>query len=217
MERGQELLAKSVLIYNGIDLSPKPVLKEQTHALLRLVVVSRCIREKGWELLIRAVQEINSERSLVELSLVGDGDFLLYLKKTYGHLHYIMFEGMQATPETYIATADVCCFPTMYANESLPNSILEYQLQAKPIISSNLGDIAEMMQVAGETCGYLAPTDCSEELLQNFFRDKIKSYLYDRTLINLHGQIALKCVQRFDLKICAERYVQVYEEIIEHA
>lgn len=212
MKKGVQLLEKSRRIYNGISLVKKKKIQRADEGVLKVLVLSRCIREKGWELLIKAVTALNKSGENVQLHLVGDGEFLPYLKGQYEHLPFLFFHGMQSMTDPFIAAADVCCFPSLYANESLPNSILEYMLHAKPVIASRLGDIPVMMHCEDETCGFIAVENASENDLQKFFEEKIKTYLYDPSLIAKHGSLAFECVQKFDLKNCANSYLQVYRE-----
>jgi glycosyltransferase involved in cell wall biosynthesis len=214
-EKKETLLNKTVKIYNGLNIDTNPtVMTRSSHGTLKLAVVSRCIKEKGWEILIKAVKRINEDQTLVELNLVGDGDHLDYLKQTYSGEKGILFAGKSLDVNSEIAKADVCCFPSVYPNESLPNSVLEYMTLGKPVVSTNVGEVSNMITQNDVTCGFISAKKESESQLITFFEEKIKVYLSNRELIKEHGKLALELVKRFDIKDTADNYLKIYKKSI---
>lgn len=207
----ESLLAKTIKIYNGINHIPSSDLAEpEIHSALRAVVVSRCIPEKGWDIVIEAVKRINSPDRKIHLTLVGDGPFLPALRSEFLPDDNIVFAGKQMDVFPFIAQANVCCFASTYKNESLPNSILEYMSCGKPIITTDIGETREMVTHEGLVCGFIAPAGKEHNELVDFFEKKIRVYMENVSLLREHGRIARNCIKKFDIQRTADQYLSLY-------
>lgn len=119
----------------------------------RLVYMSRILPEKGPQLAIQAVVEIN--RQFEETRLVLDlwGPIQKgqeqWFQDTLGDLSAIRYCGVVAPekiPET-LASYDAMLFPTFYSGEGFPGAILDAQIAGLPIIASDWLDNAEFVEV----------------------------------------------------------------------
>ncbi|MFF3923928.1 glycosyltransferase [Paenibacillus lactis] len=112
-------------------------------------IVSRAIKEKGWEASIQAIIEFNKESSQkAHLILVGNGEYARSLKMKYGefdYIHFIMETRKASEWIGWIKIFDIALLPSFYISESLPNSIIEYLAYQKPVISTNIGEIPTML------------------------------------------------------------------------
>jgi glycosyltransferase involved in cell wall biosynthesis len=120
-----------------------------------LCFVSRAIPEKGWEEAIEAVKFANaSSKRCIHLLLIGDGpefDRLSSRPKP----DYVRFLGFRPNVMDYFATSDLGFLPSRFQGESCPLVLIECLLAGKPMLASNIGEIAQLLRtgegVAGET------------------------------------------------------------------
>ncbi|MEK3789516.1 glycosyltransferase [Paenibacillus sp. FSL K6-1230] len=141
-------------VYYGYDLQSIP---EKDKAILGIKqndfvfgLVSRAIKEKGWEESIQAIIKLNKEsNSNSHLILVGDSEYSKALKekyKNYDYIHFIMDLREPSEWIGWVKVFDVALLPTYFISESLPNSVIEYLAYDKPVISTNIGEIRYMIQ-----------------------------------------------------------------------
>lgn len=214
LKNSDKILEKTIKIYNGVFIN-EPKLNTITYNFhkqpMKVIIVSRCIEEKGWDIVIEAVLELINENKNITLDLLGDGDYLESLQKKYQFPGKINFHGKITKTEPYIINSHVCCFPSIHKTESFPNSILEYMQYGKPIISTAGGEIPLMMKSNNnETCGYLTPDNYTKKELTLFFKEKLNSYIENPEQILIHGRIALNCIKKFDIKKTAQSYLNIY-------
>ncbi len=99
---------------------------------------------KGVDLILEAIAELNKERR-VTLTLAGDGvQFEEYklLAKTLGVEHLVNFVGRVPIAEAF-AMGRIFVLPSRF--ESFPYVIMEAIAAEKPIVSTNVGGIAEVL------------------------------------------------------------------------
>jgi L-malate glycosyltransferase len=96
--------------------------------------VARCTKKKGWEELIEVFLDANLSNAY--LLLVGDGEFLPYLKDRFKEFSNVRFAGNQPDPSQYINLFDVGVSAS-YFWESLPTAIIEYLANGKPVICTD--------------------------------------------------------------------------------
>lgn len=112
-------------------------------------LVSRAIKEKGWEESIKAIIELNKNYdNKAHLILVGNGAYAEQIKKAYEKYSFIHVVCNLTKPSEWIGWVkvfDVALLPSYFISESLPNSIIEYLAYNKPVISTNLGEIKTML------------------------------------------------------------------------
>lgn len=112
-------------------------------------LASRAIAEKGWKEAIEAVKEARIETGKdIHLILAGDGPIYRELigKSVESYIHLL---GFIDNPCDYYAISEAMLFPSYYASESAPLSLIEALQCGIPVIASNIGDIKQMI-----TCEY---------------------------------------------------------------
>lgn len=207
-----ELSKKTLKIYNGIELLTLSKTNEEKQSeATQLVVVSRCIKEKGWDTVIKAAIKLYNSNVKVNLNLVGDGEYLSELKSKYQHYKFINFVGATTNIGKYISEASICCFPSVYPHESFPNTILEYMVYGKTILSNDIGEVKSMMtNTTGEICGYIAPLSLAESELVEFYVDKIQLLVHQPNLIEKFNVLALANSKKFDIRNSVNAYLELY-------
>lgn len=204
--------AKMHKIYNGYEpptpvVAPAPSQKEG----LRFIMVARGIPEKGWQFLFKAFQQLEGPH---ELLAVGKGPTLDELKGQYGQDERIRFIPFHPNPAQLIAESDVFVFTSVYTAESLPTVVIEALYCGKPVISSNIGEVAEMLRIEGsdEKAGVLVEWRDPERYVDEL-RRAMQAFVADPALIDRYHELAPWAFAKFDMEHCARQYITLYEEV----
>ncbi len=176
---------------------------------LKIVMAARGIKEKGWEEAIEAVLLLQKKyNQLLKLYLIGEGAFLNYLKNIYTNSS-IIFEGYKDDVRPFIENAHIGILPTYYIAESLPNTVIEYLFCGKPVVTTNAGAIKEMIDANGEMAG-----TCIEitngKVNVNSIAAAIENYLQTPFLVQKHSAAAFVAAEKFTMKKCVEKYLEVF-------
>lgn len=162
---------KSVFsVPTGIDTDLfKPGDKQQQRELLKLpndhFIFGICATLRSWKGhsdLIQAYDLLNYPN--VSLVIVGDGPQLDNLKKLVSETHFphnIHLVGNQANVLPYLQSMDCFVLPS-YANEGVPQALLQAMAVGLPVISCPIGGIPEALQ--GYAQGNLTPTQNPQAL-----------------------------------------------------
>ena len=162
---------KSVFsVPTGIDTDLfKPGDKQQQRELLKLpndhFIFGICATLRSWKGhsdLIQAFNLLNNPS--ISLVIVGDGPQLDNLKKLVSETHFphnIHLVGNQANVLPYLQSMDCFVLPS-YANEGVPQALLQAMAVGLPVISCPIGGIPEALQ--GYPQGNLTPTQNPQAL-----------------------------------------------------
>lgn len=114
---------------------------------LRYVGIVATLRSwKGHHYLIDACQQISGHDW--RLLIIGDGPRRDYLHEMVARLELgerIRFLGQRDDPERWLPAFDVFCLPS-YANEGVPQAILQAMLAGLPIVTTPVGSITEAVE-----------------------------------------------------------------------
>jgi glycosyltransferase involved in cell wall biosynthesis len=217
------IVENSRLIYNGI---PKPT-KDSTIARnelgfaeddIVLIHVSRSIPSKGMEESILATmlagKSLNTSK--LKLLIVGpENEYYSELKSKYRDLDFVKFYGEHLKPIELVQCADIGILPSFFHGESCPSTIIEYLAVGKPIVSTVLGEIPNMIKFNDETAGILVELDAEtktpkvESLSESIFLLVSNTDLYLRK-----SEIALKAFEKFEIAKSSNLYLEVYKNAI---
>lgn len=142
---------KGKVIYNVIDgeLVKEKSLEfnaERNLEIPQFVSVARLQKRKGFDMLARAHKRILDEGLQHEIIVIGDGNFRPEVESVIEELKIhdtFKLLGTQKNPYPYIKAADYFILPSK--TESYPLVIGETLCLAKPIISTDVGGINEMI------------------------------------------------------------------------
>lgn len=176
------------LIYNGVNLNEftKPEIKKNIREEfdikedeLVLANIGRICRQKGQIYLIEALPHVLKSFTKFKLLLIGAGskeEMLMKRIKELGVEDKVIFVGFRNDIPAIMSMIDFLVHTALY--EGCPWVIIETMAAGKPIVSSKIDSVAEIM-VDGET-GYLAegknPEDIAAKILKminNPERDKM--------------------------------------------
>lgn len=178
---------------------------QKAHANFRFVHVSSLDPiQKNFHLLVNAFYELKKQQNNVELHVVSDGDFEPYRKALDGldFTSSIHFHGPQ-DPEGVAAImqfADAFVLSSRY--ENLPCVLLEALATGTPMIATNVGGVAEIINSGN---GILVPSEDKKALLAAMQAIQQKSYDADQ----MHQEAVLKYSQNAIAAQLAAAYQQV--------
>jgi glycosyltransferase involved in cell wall biosynthesis len=213
---------KSVCIYNGMDLSRFDKLKEPSiirkeifgdeSNLFVAGMVAAFEDRKDYKTLIRGAINLISKNDKVRFILIGDGVDFLKMKKSIppSLLNKIIFLGRRSDVESIANIFDVGILLTnaKVHGEGISNSIIEYMALGKPVIATRGGGTNEA--VLDTYSGYLIDPDNETQLIE-----KLEMLIEQKSRVGELGKKGSQIVrEKFDLKIMANHYMTVYQNLL---
>lgn len=111
---------------------------------LTFCYVTRFVKGKGIERLIDSAERLWSEGCDFNLVLVGGGELYGYAEdRARTHKGKLFLTGQQSNPFAYLANCDVFVCPS--ETEAWPTVICEALALSKPVISTDVGSVREML------------------------------------------------------------------------
>ena len=141
---------KLVTIHNGIsDINDEYKKKEFSNDKLRIVMIARFCPQKDPYTLINAVNELNKEGLNIELDLYGYGQELQQVLDLINNCNCsnIQYKGEISDVTPILKDYDVYSLITNW--EGLPIGIIEAMRAGLPVLVSNVGGCAELVQDNG--------------------------------------------------------------------
>jgi glycosyltransferase involved in cell wall biosynthesis len=191
-------IANKVFVHHhGIDLCDFSF-QSNNRLPRRIVAVGRLAKEKGYEFLIRAAQQIQHSGERIEVEIVGDGsqsEYLRSLANDLGVADRITFRGWLTPEETKraIRQATILVHPAAELGDGVPNVIKESMALGTPVVASSIAGIPELLQ--GGEHGVLVPPRDTDALA-----GAIKHLLRNPVMRSSYAESARRHVERkFDL------------------
>lgn len=206
-------------ILNGYDIDAARQLNTLTnhqngamrHSSFVVGMVARGIPEKGWEHLIIAFTSLALPDAA--LVLVGGGHYLSELSKKYASENLI-FVGHVLNPSEYIREFDLMCLPSRYSSESLPTVVVEALALDVPVLATNVGEIAAMLNGESERPAGLTIALEPLQTLSVRLAEQILVLYKDRGLLVFLKNGCDSASAKFDMKYCVQSYVDIYSNSI---
>ncbi len=110
-------------------------------------LASRAMYEKGWAVAASAVGELNRKNPELNarLLLCGNGSDYEALRKQLGRLPWVQLLGYQSDVIGFYRICDCCVFPTRFAGESYPLTLLEAMAAGIPSIATSIGEVPAIL------------------------------------------------------------------------
>ena len=149
-------------------------------------VCSRCIKEKGWEEVINIIINLNKEyNNNFILFLIGNGDFFNYLYEKYNKYDFIIFTGFIEYVGSYINISDLILIPSYFKGESTPLILIESLYYNKPVITTNIGDVYNMLKINNDQfAGSIINLIDNNKINCKKFEKEIYKYYSDKIYYN---------------------------------
>jgi glycosyltransferase involved in cell wall biosynthesis/SAM-dependent methyltransferase len=176
-----------------------------------LVLASRALYEKGWQLAVDTTQKLRESTGIdFRLLLIGDGPDLNALKTSNADKVFVTFLGRIDNPFPIISECDIGIFPSTYAGESFPLFILECLQYGLPVIATDIGEISEIMNALGsEIPGQVVSRRGEKELVEDM-AEAILTLVNDNGKMRAAKQQAIKLAQHFSIDKLIELYLEVF-------
>lgn len=210
---------KKILVRNGFPLNLSEFHKSRSDLGIDenafvFVIASRAIPEKGWVETILALNIVRaSSGKNVELILVGDGEILDDLVIKYSHLNYIKFLGYQENVHGIYRLADCVLLPSRFKGESFPLSLIQAMQVGKPIIATDIGEIASMLLVDNFVAGVLIENNDDINLfVANIVEGMLK--MFDSKSYSFYSNNSAHIGKQYDIKDVADFYINSYNNFI---
>jgi glycosyltransferase involved in cell wall biosynthesis len=148
---------------------------------------------KGHRYLLEAVAKLPD----VHLAIVGDGpqrEALTAQAAQLGVSHRVTFAGNQADVTQWLGALDVFCLPS-YANEGVPQALMQAMASGLAVISTPVGAIGEI--VRNEFTGLMVPPENADAIVAAIAR--LKMHADDRQLL-ARAAVAM-AAERFGLDV----------------
>jgi glycosyltransferase involved in cell wall biosynthesis len=148
--------SKVKVVYNGVDTgrTPDPAGRKSKRAEFGLAeqdvlvgTVGRLHKQKGVEFFISAAKDVLSVNPKIKFMVVGDGPekvFLADKSRQLGIEKNVIFTGQRDDAAELISVMDIFVLASLW--EGTPNVILESMGYGIPVISTNVGGVAELIQ-----------------------------------------------------------------------
>lgn len=150
--------------------------------------VGRLAKEKGHLILVEALQKIRERGYEANLVIAGDGALRKKLHEKVAKLgldQHVHFTGFLSEKLIRDYLKRSCCFVLPSFSEGLPVVMMEAFAMGRPVISSNIAGIPELIK-ENET-GWLVPPGCSE-MLADKMEEALKMNAKDLYQMGLKGR-----------------------------
>lgn len=207
---------KIILIRNGINTDDfyrrRTIQDQKTDKTRRFIHVARLDLVKDQANLIAAFAKLFHTKATeqnIHLTIVGDGgemEQLRQLAKQLKVIDYIEFTGARNDIAQLLAHADV--FVLSSIAEGIPMTVLEAMAASLPIISTDVGGLAEL--ITPDENGYLVEKQNTEQLSQ-----AMENYVKAPALIEQHGEKSQVFIENnFSEKNMVNEYLMLYNKFL---
>jgi glycosyltransferase involved in cell wall biosynthesis len=209
LERGIGRREQYTTIYSGVDLDefrdPAPA-DDLPGGRPRVVMVSRLVDGKGFEVFLDAAAEVCDGNASV--CIVGEGPLRDSLEAEIdecGLGDSVFLVGYREDVPNVLAASDVLVLPSF--REGTPRVITEAMASGLPVVATDIAGIPE--QVADGESGYLIPTGDSTALAA-----RLEEILADPDLRERMGEHGAKRAEQFSVETMLAELDGLYEGLI---
>jgi glycosyltransferase involved in cell wall biosynthesis len=171
--------------------------------------LGRLAWKKGQEYFLEAAAAILQTEPQVTFALVGDGPLRSQLEektRELGIAPRVKFLGQRLDSQAMISLFDIFVLPSVI--EGMPNALLEAMALEKPVVVTEAGGNAEVVQ--HEKTGLVVPTRNAEAMAQAVLR-----LLREKALAQSFASAARQSVnQRFSFRHTLQAMETLYEEML---
>lgn len=197
-----------VVLPNAVDAVDAGHMEEQDHRPLRLLFVGRFAFNKGLDVLMAVAQRLEREGRTgdVQFQLVGDGPLLAGyraqgLPTNVQLLGRVDDDGLDGL----YRACDALVLPTRF--EGMPTVVLEAMARSRPIIVSDVGATAELVDA---TNGFLLPPGDVDELYRAVLSLEYRTP-HERKQMGQAGRA--KVEERFTWPAVTDRFIVLFRSV----
>jgi glycosyltransferase involved in cell wall biosynthesis len=179
-----------------------------------LCLASRAIEEKGWREAIEAAELLNARGRAVDLLLIGEGPLRDKLEASGDLPSYVRLIGQVPNLQDYISVSDAGLLPSYFSGESMPLVLIEFMAQGKPIVATDVGEVAWMIGKDDDRAGTIIPLEAGGVSAQSL-ADAIGPYVAKGATWQAAARGSRKQFEKFDMSTMLDRYGALYDEALE--
>lgn len=155
------------VVYNGVGEPSTAAIAQRapSRPIIMALFVGRLVEQKNVPVLLRAMKTLHEKEIPVHLRIAGDGPLRKHcdqLINEYGLERAVELLGERPDVAMLMATSDFVVLPSY--REGLSNVILEAMMVGRPVVASNVGGNAELVEAM--RTGLLFENDNDTELAQ---------------------------------------------------
>jgi glycosyltransferase involved in cell wall biosynthesis len=197
------------VIENGVDLDRFPPRRTTRHGDFRIGCVANLRPVKNIDGLMRVAARITSRHPSVRFLVAGDGEDRARLDALHQELALAeqwQFLGSTRDVPGFLATLDAAVLPSH--SEGMSNAVLEYMAAGLPVIATNVGANARLLD--NGKCGLLVPPG-DEPALEQALDDVIQDEDHAARL----GQAArLRVEAEYSRTAMIRRFEDFYRKLV---
>jgi glycosyltransferase involved in cell wall biosynthesis len=174
-------------------------------------IIGRLSPQKDHQNFLRAAVKIRQALPATRFLIVGDGPLkeeLTLQAYTLGLGDAIFFCGLRHDIPAVLAALDVLVFSSLW--EGLPVTLLEGMAASRPIVSTAVGGVGEV--IVNEKSGLLVPASNSDMLADACLRVLNDSSLAEKLARNGYTRVC----EHYSSETMLKRTVELYEELWRH-
>ena len=196
---------KAVLIKSsGIDTNEWKVSSKIKNSKVKVLMVSRVIKDKGVEEFIKAADLLKEKAKFLYIGGVDRGNKNAFFPD-WKSVKYLGFKEKEEVKKI-MKEVDIVVLPSF--REGVPRTLLEAASMSKPIVATDVPGCREVVEDGVN--GFLVPVRDYKSLAK-----KIETLIENEALRDKFGKMSRKkAVEEFDIKKVVDKYLKVYEEIL---
>ncbi|WP_171060630.1 glycosyltransferase family 4 protein [Poseidonocella sp. HB161398] len=181
--------------------------------------MARGVERKGWRVAINAFHEIRGRNpgTPMHLLLVGNGpktDEASTIVHEEDSPH-ITFLGYQSLVNGIYRISDCAILPTRYPGESNPLCLIQAAQEGLPMISSDMGEIPNMLTIDSRIGGIIVPVERGTEAFTEKFAAAMERMLDAGTRRDFAADSA-KISEKYSTDVMIDRYLEAYGAAEKH-
>jgi glycosyltransferase involved in cell wall biosynthesis len=181
-----------------------------------MVLCSRAIPEKGWEIAVDVVAEVaRSQGRKVHLVLIGDGPSANDLRSRNMSKKGVTLLGYVDNPIQYFRCFDLGVFPSTFSGETFPLFLIECFQAGLPVISTDIGEIPQIMgDVVASRPGAMVDHTKGREHITREMVTVVLDVLADKTRHSQMCANAFETSKRFSLNRLVDNYENLFQKCV---
>lgn len=187
----------------------------QSKTVKNIGMLSRGIETKGWDILIQSFKNLSKTHKDLTLTLgFTESNYMTDLQKENNGVEHIKWVKDVTDVSLFFSELDLFVFPTRYPAESLPNVLIEALAYEVPIISTNIGEISNMLHSMNGNAGFVISCELNEKEMIESICFEVEHLISNPTKYTQAKENCKYAFEKFDIEVNAQQYLSVFEKVV---